>query len=767
MIKAKIKKCLKIPAEARAVILQCAIFFLAMILTPVKLMFGLYPFGLALVASCKRYTPFAFVGSVFSVIFFMESSPAYIVALVGILSIRIVASFFKKSDLRQTLGEKTGGKIAKLMFCEGTELKVSVGALAALGIGIYSVIANGYLYYDIFVLIFGTVLVGIITYAFSVSFDMKMKKRSFIFAISSLGFAMSYALSGKEIQGIDLSIIIAYSLTLYLSKHISGTGAGAIGLIMGLSQGVLAPVFAIGGIVSGFLWGVSPYLSVMSAFIISMGYGIFIAGYEAIVLLASELLLSTLVMYPLLRFDLIPKPSFLAENEVKSIQEYHLEARGEEIRKRLDTLCVSYKDIAKMFRALADKTKNPQRSAYSDMALEICEGYCYSCPKESICWERDTATTKENIDKMGNAVYVNSQVSKTDVDEKFLHRCPNIEKIIEELNRKRSEQITEGVRNDKLEISACDYELTAKIIEALNGEYASERIVDARLTERVSRACVGCGLVFDKAEVTEHGGKEIIITGIDIQKSRCTEKELIKAIEDGAGVCLDAPMMENGDAFAMIKVRVKAPFTVKSYKSTSVIEGGEINGDTVTTFEGCDNKQYMLICDGMGSGKEAGLTSGASCDFLEKILCVTSEKRLALSMLNSIIRAKGTECSTTVDLLEIDLVSAEGRFLKSGASPSFIKRGDKVFKLQSKTAPIGIMKRLDAELLSFNLAKGDICVMVSDGVVSGKSDQGWLIDMLKEADAEKIEMLPEQIIKSAKEKNRIKDDMSVLAVIVE
>ena len=36
---------------------------------------------------------------------------------------------------------------------------------------------------------------------------------------------------------------------------------------------------------------------------------------------------------------------------------------------------------------------------------------------------------------------------------------------------------------------------------------------------------------------------------------------------------------------------------------------GEISGDTVTTFES-DGKFYMIISDGMGSGREAALTSG-------------------------------------------------------------------------------------------------------------------------------------------------------------
>ena len=765
MQKAKFKERLKLPKEARLILYQCAIFALGMVLMPVKFMFGTYPFGLALVSACKKHTPFAFAGALFSVIFFMKSSPVYIVALIGIFALRMVSSLFKRNEIaRATLGEKTGGKIAKIMFCEGIELKVSIGALCALGIGIYNVIANGYLYYDIFVLVFSTVFLGIMTYAFSGAFEGQAKKRSFLFAMSSFSFALAYALSGREIHGVDLSIVLSYAIVLYLSRHISGTVAGSVGLILGLVQGAFAPAFAIGGIVSGFLWGVSPYLAIMSGFIMSMGYGIFASGYEAVVILASELLFASLVMYPLLRFEIIPKPSFLSGTENKTIGEYHLETKGKEMKDRLSLLSSSYNDIAKIFRGLSTKTKNPEREAYMDMALETCEGYCYNCPKESICWERDTITTQENINKMGEAIFVNSQVLKGDVDEKFLHRCPNIDKIMEELNKKRRDIVSEGIKNDKLEISACDYELTAKIIASMLDEGELKRELNKEMTDKSIKACARCGLVIDKIEVLGKDSYEIIASGVDIQRSRCTEAELVRELENSLKISLSEPEIESDGAFATIRIKSKRAVDIKTYQASSVLDGGDINGDTVSVFEGYNNKFYMLICDGMGSGREAGLTSQMCADFLEKILSVTNEKDLALSMLNMIVRAKNLECSSTVDLLELDLTNAEGRFVKSGASPSFIKRGDKVFKLQSKTAPIGIMKRLDAEQLSFSLSRGDLCVMVSDGVVSGKS---WLIELLKGVKEGEIETLPNKIIEKAKSESKIKDDMSVTVLLVE
>ena len=68
--------------------------------------------------------------------------------------------------------------------------------------------------------------------------------------------------------------------------------------------------------------------------------------------------------------------------------------------------------------------------------------------------------------------------------------------------------------------------------------------------------------------------------------------------------------------------------------------------------------------------------------------------------------------------------------MKSGAAPSFVIRDGRLFRLCSKTVPIGILRALDAEMIRFTLEKGDIIVMLSDGVTENFEDSAWLCDML-------------------------------------
>ena len=78
----------------------------------------------------------------------------------------------------------------------------------------------------------------------------------------------------------------------------------------------------------------------------------------------------------------------------------------------------------------------------------------------------------------------------------------------------------------------------------------------------------------------------------------------------------------------------------------------------------------------------------------------------------------------------IDLVTGEARFIKSGAAPSFVLRDGSIFRLQSKTVPIGIIRALDAEMIKFDVQPGDTVVMVSDGVARSYDEVPWLLDMM-------------------------------------
>ncbi len=755
-------------SEVKMVLFECLLFLVGFLLTPMRFFMGAYPFGLALLCATTKYTLFAYAGSLLSVFFFMDGDLVYVVGISAIIILRLISSLINKSsESVPLLGKRRESTLFSGLFKESLSARIFISFAVSFGIGIYYVFTNGYSFYDIFGLVFFATVSPVLTYGFSGAFDGE-KARERLIAICTFSFAFVFLLKGREILGIDASYVLSYMLVLYTAKNVSLGASATLGALFGLTLGTaFAPAFALAGIISGIIFKFSSYLAIMSAFILVMGYGIFASGYEAIAYFAPEALGASLIMYPILKFDLLPRPAALvAHDERKSVSEIVLERQDEKTRRDIQDMSSSFEEIADMLYDTAKRVKSPTRQDFERMSFEVAEGHCFSCPKNEICWKRDPETTKLNLLKMSDEAFLKNEVDYHLLEERFIHRCPNVEKISQEIAQKSKNIVKDNIKNDRLSISANNFELTSKMLFAISCEPNEETDENLRYTNTAVRIAKVLGLSFEKIEVKGGAKKHIIATGVEPERSLCSGDELRCELEAELGIPLEGPLLNEKNGIYSLEFNALASYKTKC-TILSESEGKEPNGDCAVSFPGKGDKEYYLIADGMGTGNEAHLTSTMCAKFLEKILKVSSEKEISLSILNNFVRSKNIECSSSVDLLEIDLVGKGASFLKSGASPSFIKRGNNVFKLMSKTAPIGIMRKLDAEKLEFSFESGDICVMLSDGVASGKGDTSWLSDYLKETEETDTDILAKKIMDLAKLNAKNSDDKSVIVILFE
>ena len=162
----------------------------------------------------------------------------------------------------------------------------------------------------------------------------------------------------------------------------------------------------------------------------------------------------------------------------------------------------------------------------------------------------------------------------------------------------------------------------------------------------------------------------------------------------------------------------------------------------------------------MGSGELAKETSEFVVRFLRCALR-SGFSETVLHVLNHVIRQRGEECSATVDLFELDTITGDATFIKSGAAPSYVKRDSSIFRIRSETAPIGLMKSIDAERVRVEIKEGDYVIMLSDGVSSTPEDAPWLLELLAEAPKRNIKEYAEYILSAAVKSSRTGDDMTV------
>lgn len=204
---------------------------------------------------------------------------------------------------------------------------------------------------------------------------------------------------------------------------------------------------------------------------------------------------------------------------------------------------------------------------------------------------------------------------------------------------------------------------------------------------------------------------------------------------------------------------------ISYHHAISLCPKEDVCGDSAEVFFDKErNYLYSIICDGMGSGKEANQISSRAIAILKKLLLAGLSPRRAVSALSSLLRKESAdEITTTADILRLDLYTGEGLIVKSGAAPSYVKRGDRLIKLSARTVPMGILEAADLCELDFSLKENDLLIMASDGVAESESDS---IHVESYLNAHKPS-LPKEIARDITDvcrQNGKTDDLSVIAI---
>ncbi len=194
-----------------------------------------------------------------------------------------------------------------------------------------------------------------------------------------------------------------------------------------------------------------------------------------------------------------------------------------------------------------------------------------------------------------------------------------------------------------------------------------------------------------------------------------------------------------------------------------------ISGDCYTEFVAENERFYAILCDGMGRGRKAYRESKMTVELLKEFIKTGFLKDKAVNMINSALAIKGdSESFSTVDMMELDMVTGDCEFLKIGSAESFIKHKEYVETLSSVSLPVGIIDDVKTETLKRRLVNGDMVIMVSDGV--GEAGYGvlkgeWIKRLIKSSSGDtkslSEEILTEAIRRSPPDKE---DDMTVAVI---
>ena len=721
---------------------------------------GAAPMGYALLCSLTPHVPFIYIGLMLSAVFGKTSALSSALILTAAFLLRCLLPFL-------LAGKKEKEKAKP--FSEPTLFRYTAAILCAFAAGMTRLIAGGFLFYDLFGLLFSLSAVPCCLLLYDFVFDTSRRfSMQHELGQMALLLSLTWGLHGYSVAGFSLSTCAAFFFTLYVSKTGGILRGGIAGFLCGLvCRPTYAPVMGLAGLVSGLLWNVSTVVAVACACAVGVSLGIYTDGFPAVSVLAPDLLGISAVFLPLAQFGLLPKLLIYSNRTDMPEQQMTAGVIAEEREKahalKLEALTNAMKSLSEVFYNLSDRLRRPGIYELRQLTETCYQTHCTHCGLNTVCWVREHAQTADAMNRMTAAIHKNGILTHADVPSVLAERCRNTDQIVSDINCAHVAKLEEGSCRDKLEVIALDYEAMAKLLtdsQRLNREEGEQ---DPVLTKKIRRSAKY--LNFSAASMSVYGKRKltVIAGGVDLSRVQLSPEQLCQTFGRVLGVRFHTPRFDVDQDYITMTMTAARRFSVECARTGCCKEDEKINGDSIAVFENKEDYYYTLLSDGMGSGRDAALTSRMCSVFLETMLSAGNPKGVVLQMLNNFIRNKNLECFATVDLLEIDLLSGRAVFIKSGAAPSYILRDGKLFKISSNTMPVGITREMNAEEIRFDLEPEDIIVMVSDGVAQCFEDSIWLANMLsfdwKENDT--LFSMSEKILAAAKSNNDRSDDMTV------
>lgn len=669
---------------------------------------GIYPFGIAAVCAAPSGIP-ALTAAAGAVIASLLVRGGFFIAITNAIGVGAVTL------IRRLRGPSSEGAALRGW------LSMLLGSMQALLLSL----SDGVSFYELCGILLSAALCPVLTVSLRGVFFVSAPNTPAAEAgICALLYSGAYLLRLISPTGASLSVVLAF-LGVIIGVYLYGTHRGAL---IGIALGLAAPpeysfVYVTAALGSGVLMSISPTAAVIAGAVLAMAFGIYSAGATAVGNLLPELIFCTSVAAPLLHYGIIPAPK-PRSSPFSELAEVDRE-RHASTQRRISALSDGLGAISTVLGRVARRLCRPSLTELRQLCDSAFDESCRDCGDRFICWDREYSGTAETVGKLAAALRDGKPVCAALLPEGLRSRCAHTEPILSRIS------ITSAARThsvpDSTKILAEDYGIMSRLIGGISdndGEYEP----DAQAARALSVRLGSIGVHPSEVSVYGKRRKQVFVRGLE-HGCGITGEELRAATGSVLGCAMSTPEYRLDGRQVIMSLHTAERFCAE-VGCGSTAKRGERCGDTVTSFRRDDGRFYTLISDGMGSGGEAALSSGISSMLLEKLLVAGAPIGVAMELLGSLLSGRRDECFATVDLMEADLVTGELSFIKSGAAPSFVLRGGKLFRLSSRTVPMGTVTPFDAEQLRFTAEAGDLVIMISDGVIPDGDEGTWLCDLL-------------------------------------
>lgn len=360
-----------------------------------------------------------------------------------------------------------------------------------------------------------------------------------------------------------------------------------------------------------------------------------------------------------------------------------------------------------------------KRSAkHGDLCTAVISRVCGSCPYCAGCLIR-REQVEWSLGKLERICTKYNCISREDV-EKLLGCCRCPTRMSEMFNRIYADRVAQkagSIRmNEMRELLGEQLSSMQDVLKDLSLRVGQVRNIDASLSSQVRNCFDQLGYPNAKVCVFVDSNMcqrvEVYLTA-----QFCGDiARLTTLVSSAAGCDLDIPTVTRADELTRISFCEAAAYEAE-LATFSASRSGEYSGDSYDIFDVSPTEKYVVLSDGMGTGKRARLDSVFSVSLVSRLIRCGMSVTTAQKMVNSMLRVKGWEESfATLDILRLDLYGGSAGLMKSGAAPSYLCRDGGLKAFSSDAFPAGILAGCAPDVADFKLFDGDIIMLASDGV---------------------------------------------------
>ena len=757
-----IKSAVKREAEKRRaskmlILVDIAAFLVALFFARRHIVLGSYPLAIALLSVLPSHVFIALPGAIFGSLSLGQGGVILAVSATAVVIFRLVCSLitgngsepFRESGAMRVgscaLGAAIGAAYEMILGSFSPSSMIFASAQILLSVGL-SLVMLGVFSYDMNLsrlFISGSVFSGRREGRDRVAFLI------YIVSLLSFVFLVTVSLDGYDFFGISLAYLFVGALTLFVSRRFGAVRAMAVGFFSAVGINPVGAVgFALAGLVSGFLFDIGMIYGLVGGSAAISAWCAYAGGMQLFLSAIPEWGIASAVMIPYLRGA--AKES-IPDSEQKKYPESDSVLNEIIGRKNADTNFYAGADTVMKTAAVA-------RDYFASGFGDIEE---YRNAVIAATASLNPPPCEEKINELASLLYSKGSVTELDI-QRILGINYGALMILSSLNISvRTYERELHKRGGK--IVAEQIEIQGRLLKAQQAR-AREVLTENELlaSEMVEKARM-LGLRDAACRVLGRRKRHIYLAAQDDGTERIRENDVIRAIESTLGARINSPSLNKVGCTLILEAdeAVCIDYDVGVLSRPSRV--GVPSGDSSCFFEK-DGVLFVVLSDGMGTGEIAMQTSHLVCDYLREGVEGIDDIEILISAINGIVLASGTECCASVDVFYLDLYTGEGGFVKAGAVPSFLKKGDSVRRIRAKSAPIGAMETVDFQRCLTEVGAGDIIVMMSDGICEIPEETLWLLDAVNSASKGNAEELARNIISAAERNNSTGDDMSVTVI---